>query len=606
MEKPKRQLLRWTKPVHHPDVVRKDHLADDARLRVVVVLRERPHHPAASSAAVRNQRALTPPLHRRIMTQDELTQLQMCDAMDLARVVNFATRHDLAVVHFEPACRHVILEGTAARLNEAFGVELHWLDFGDHVAHGHVGALALPDDVAPVIKQVLGLDAAPFRRPSSLGTRGGREIKRRSTLGTPIVASTLVERYRYPKEATGRGQRIAIVALGGGYHASDLESYAKEVLGLESTPVVRAISVDGAKNAPLALDKLAAVLTAYNDPRNTLDDLKKQFGDDLGAAIATVETTMDVQLAMAAAPGAEIDVYFAPGTPVGMYDVFHATCGLHEATDENGSVYDPGPPTVVSLSWSRPEGLLAQSALAIEEAIDRAQCLGVCVVTCSGDAGSYGLKDPKDGTHLASVMYPAASPSVLAVGGTQFGDEDGERVWNDDNRGAQQASGGGVSGGFGMPWWQQGRGVPRHGDLNGPAWISEYLDTDARDAFVGRGVPDVAAFANQIPGYAVRVGGVDIGAGGTSASTPMWAGLVARLCEALGEPVPWLPEIIYYPDFANAFANIVDGDNANPEFDIASYSAAGARVHRWSPCAGLGVPDGEALLRALRLAKPLR
>lgn len=604
MKHPRRRRLHWTKPAYHPAVVQKDAVDDAARLRVVVVLRERLRHPADSVAGVRHRRSLTPGLHRRHLSRNELTHLHACDPLDLARVINFASDHKLAVLRFEPACRHLILEGAVADLNEAFGVRLHHYDHGDRVGHGHAEALHPPEDVAELITHVVGLDQSPFRRPSSLGAET-KTAARRDSLGTPIPPSSFVERYRFPKEARGRGQRIAIIALGGGYHPSDLESYFTEVLGLDHQPVVRSISVDGARNSPLTMDKLAAVLKAYNDPRNTLADLKQRFGDDLGEAIATVETTMDVQLAVAAAPAAEIDVYFAPGTPLGMYHVVHAICGLHEAIDESGADYAPGPPSVISLSWSQPEGLLAQSALSIDAAIDRAQCLGVCIVCCSGDAGSYGLKDPKSGSRLASVMFPAASHAVLAVGGTQLAPDGAERVWNDDNRGTHQASGGGVSGGFALPWWQNGRGVPSHAELNGPAWISPYLEDGAKESFVGRGVPDVAAYANQIPGYALRVGGVDIGSGGTSASTPLWAGLVARLCEAVGQRLPWLPEILYHPSFASAFRNIVDGDNAIPGFEIASYSADQASTHRWSACAGLGVPDGEALLRQLRSAQRL-
>lgn len=605
MAEPRRRRRHGTKPVYHPDVERRHRLDADERLSVIVTLRERPAHPAESIAGLRHRRSLTPAAHRRSLSRDQVTRLHMCDPVDLARVVNFAARHRLSVKRFEPACRHLVLEGRVADLEEAFGVELHCFDHGDRLAHGHSDALHLPEDVAPLIDQVIGLDQAPFRRPSSLGAEHESGVAR-SALGSPIPPPELVERYRYPREATGKGQRIAIIALGGGFDRADLDGYRRDVLGLDGAPVVRAISVDGVRNAPLDRERLAAIMTAYNDPANSLADLRQAFGKDLGAAIATVETTMDVQLAMAAAPDAEIDVYFAPGTPMGLYCVFHAICGLHEAMDESGAPYDPGPPGVISMSWAQPEGLLAQSTLSIEAAIDRAQCLGVCVVCCSGDAGSYGTKDPQDGSRIASVMYPAASPAVLAVGGTQLegAGKGGERVWNDDNRGAQQASGGGVSGAFPMPWWQIGRGVPGHGELNGPAWISEQVvPEESRSAFVGRGVPDVAAYANQIPGYAIRVGGVDIGSGGTSASTPMWAGLVARLCEALGEGLPWLPEIVYHPAFARAFRSIDEGDNAIEGYDIASFSAKGARGTGWSPCAGLGVPDGEALLQTLRLAR---
>lgn len=589
-------------PAHVHGTTRRAPLDPSERLRLVLVLR--PGGGARSPGA--GASSAIPGTRRRKLGRHDLSLTDGCDPLDLAKVVTFAADHRLSVVRFEPACRHLILEGAVADVERTFGVTLHWRDHGDRLAHTHEESVRVPHELAQIVAHVLGLADVPIRRPSSLREERSDAVRRKSH-GRPIPPTELVRHYRYPRSALGRGQRIAIIALGGGFHPSDLRSYCRDVLGLDRMPVVRAISVDGATNSPLARKKLGAVMRAYNDPANSLADLRAKFPDTLGPAIATVETTMDVQLAVAAAPEAEIDVYFAPGSPMGFYDVVHAICGLHEALDEQGRPYAPGPPHVISLSWSQPEGQLADSAQAIDAAFARARAMGVCAVCCSGDVGSYGFKDPDDGSPIASVMFPAASPNVLAVGGTQFAadrpDPSSERVWNDDNRGSFQASGGGVSGGFVAPDWQRGRNVPSHGELDGPAWIYRSTPKAAADAFVGRGVPDVAAFANQIPGYLVRVGGVDIGAGGTSASTPMWAGLVARLCQALDDDLPWLSELIYHPAFAPAFRNITEGDNAIDGYDIASFSADNARRYRWSACAGLGVPDGTALLAVLMQAR---
>ena len=53
----------------------------------------------------------------------------------------------------------------------------------------------------------------------------------------------------------------------------------------------------------------------------------------------------------------------------------------------------------------------------------------------------------------------------------------------------------------------------------------------------GRGVPDVAADADPATGYRIRVDGQEIVLGGTSAVAPLWAALVCRLVQALGEPL---------------------------------------------------------------------
>jgi kumamolisin len=55
------------------------------------------------------------------------------------------------------------------------------------------------------------------------------------------------------------------------------------------------------------------------------------------------------------------------------------------------------------------------------------------------------------------------------------------------------------------------------------------------DGHVGRGVPDVAGNASVNSGYTgVTVNGSASIGNGTSASAPLWAGLMARINAALG------------------------------------------------------------------------
>jgi len=200
----------------------------------------------------------------------------------------------------------------------------------------------------------------------------------------------------------------------------------------------------------------------------------------------------------------------------------------------------------------------------------------------------------------ASVLYPASSPWVLACGGTQLEvSETGlgaETAWNDVDRGSQQASGGGVSGAFARPAWQATAPVPPRSALNGAAWIAPSVPPTQRSAFVGRGVPDVSAYAAQAPGYCLRVGGQVCGSGGTSAATPFWAGLVARLAQRVGTSVRYLPSLIYTPEFASALRPVGRGDNAIRGATSAASFRAGTR---WSGCCGLGTPDGDRLLSLL-------
>ena len=112
---------------------------------------------------------------------------------------------------------------------------------------------------------------------------------------------------------------------------------------------------------------------------------------------------------------------------------------------------------------------------------------------------------------------------MLTCGGTRLNANDttifSEVVWNDPDGGA---TGGGISDEFPVPDYQEDAGIPPSANSS---------------KNTGRGVPDVAANADPATGYPVRVDGEDVVAGGTSAVAPLWAGLVARLNQAIGKPV---------------------------------------------------------------------
>ena len=163
---------------------------------------------------------------------------------------------------------------------------------------------------------------------------------------------------------------------------------------------------------------------------------------------------------------------------------------------------------------------------AIHSALEVATARGVTVVAASGDIGAVG--EPCDVVEgltggnfppFKEVNLPAADPLVLAAGGTNLtanhksGAYIAESAWGlpFGGPGSQfQASGGGFSRVIARPSYQDG--VPG---------IGAY-----------RGVPDVAAIASPHTGMAVitSTGGGSYtieGHGGTSASAPLWAGLIA-------------------------------------------------------------------------------
>lgn len=190
------------------------------------------------------------------------------------------------------------------------------------------------------------------------------------------------------------------------------------------------------------------------------------------------EIALDVEWAHAMAPQAKIILVEA--ATASFNDMFHAI----QVAVAKGA-------TVVSMSWGAPEfaeemyfdGIFANPA--------------VTFTASSGDSGT-------------GTIYPAASPHVLAVGGTTLrvdaqGNYLGESAWS--------GSGGGVSEVESWPLPQSNLPIPASGGY--------------------RGVPDVAYNADPYTGVAVYNtvrGAGPVGwmvVGGTSAGAPQWAAMVA-------------------------------------------------------------------------------
>jgi kumamolisin len=473
------------------------------------------------------QMSADPPTKRKYLSREEFARLHGATTSDLEKVRAFAAEYGLAVTSEDRASRTVKLRGTVQGFNEAFGVKLRRYEHNSGTYRCRTGALTIPAELEAVVEGVFGLDNRPQAKAHFRLRKTGPSV------GPHAVADSfspvqIAQAYAFPKIATGAGQCIAVIELGGGYNNSDLDSFFGG-LGI-STPKVTAVPVDGGSNSP--------------------------SGDPSGA---DGEVELDIEVAGAIAPGAQIAAYFAPNTDQGFIDA--VTAAVHDAKLK---------PSIISISWGGPENSwTAQSRNALSSACQDAGTMGVTVLAASGDDGA------SDGSTngAPTVDFPAASPFVIACGGTKLtlsGSSIGsEQAWNELSAN-EGATGGGVSEAFAIPSYQQNAKVPQ-----------------APNGFAGRGVPDVAGNADPQSGYNVFVDGKGAVIGGTSAVAPLWAGLLALVNQSLGANVGFVNAQLY--SAASTFHDITSGNNGK-------YSAGPG----WDACTGLGRPDGTALLAALR------
>lgn len=305
------------------------------------------------------------------------------------------------------------------------------------------------------------------------------------------------------------------------------------------------------------------------------------------------EPTLDIETAIALAPGARLSVYNAPPG-----DYARATIDLYTriVDDDNAQVVSTSYSVCESYLNAAEPGLIAAENTLFEQAAAE----GISVFAAAGDTGSEGCYRSTKGTELA-VNDPASQPFVTAVGGTSLTaihPWPTERAWNNGVTAAGGgAGGGGISSVWRMPRWQSGPGVIRRGSSGKPCRAA---------AGYCREVPDVSAAADPLHGgYIIRWDGQWLPFGGTSAATPLWAAMTADILSAQAPPgrAGFLDPLLYATAASwhqPSFNDITAGNNdytgthggrypARPGYDMAT---------------GLGTPIATRLAADILAGRP--
>lgn len=394
--------------------------------------------------------------------------------------------------------------------------------FGAHLVRGADGVrpsrpLDVPRALQGSVSGVIGLDTRSRWRPLAVpGGLTGTDLRAAYQVSKPIGSAV--------------GMTVATAQFGG-WIRSDLETYAAATGVAMPSVTVRPVSGVNPKSL-----------------------------DDNGG----VEAALDQEALLATAPGAAHVIFFGHNTDAGAVQTYDAI-----ATAAERDEFD-----VLSLSWGLCElDTTADVMRAVNDSLARVVAAGKTVFAAAGDAGAHDCVDKTTKGKLA-VDFPASSPYVVGVGGTQLArraDASWAEVgWNDPTKGARASGGGGFSRVFERPAWQ-----PAETPQDPPGTKS-------------RMVPDIAAVADPRTGVAIFAsteGGWVMG-GGTSLAAPLVAGHFASTLATAGKRNGLgraLQPILY----ANpqAFRDVVEGENFG-------YTAATG----YDLVSGLGTPLWDQLL----------
>jgi len=420
-----------------------------------------------------NQQNPSSPDFRKWLTPEQFGDRFGLSQSDHGKVAQWLTNEGFTVDDSARGRNWLAFTGTAGQVSRSLHTSIHRFQVAGKTHFANIGEPSVPEAIADVTGGFLGLNDFKWESLAKIGpafsTASGAHYLAPEDYATIYDLNPL-----YQAGYDGTGQSIAIV---------------------------------GQSN--FALSDFRAFKTRFKLPAN---DPKVVFygGTDPGFNGAEGEADLDLQWAGAIAPKAALTY------------VYGASAFTATITAINSNIAP-----VISISYG---GCELNNSISFRAFFQQANAQGITVVVSSGDSGAAGC-DPHGSALQAAngniAAVPAALPEATAVGGTQFDEGNGtywraansanggsalsyipERAWNEADQRGLITGGGGLSTVYPRPSWQNVPGVPP-GNF--------------------RAIPDVSLTAALHDGYLVYSGGGLVVYGGTSASAPSLAGMLALL-----------------------------------------------------------------------------
>ena len=444
---------------------------------------------------------------------------------DYAAVAAFCRTNGLAVIGTHPNRTILDVTGPVGAIESAFHTTLHRYPHPTEKRSFYAPATEPAADLAVSILHVQGLDN--LHRPRPLSKRVSAEAgalahpSNGSGASGSYMGNDFRSAYAPGVTLTGSGQVMGLVEFDG-YYLNDVTSYER-LAGLPSV-TLQNVLVGGFSGQP--------------GPGNG-------------------EVSLDIQLAVAMAPGLQKIMVYETSTNSVAYDLLNRIATDNTAKEIGCTwtwgTYDPG----------------------TDQIFQQYAAQGQSFFQAAGDGGAY----------LSVVDAPADNPYITIVGGTTLtttsqGAWAGETAWND---GLGDATAGGISTIYPLPSWQNG--INMNANFGSTAF---------------RNLPDVAMIADNI--LNISDNGQTNDVVGTSVGAPLWAAFAALANQQAvinGQPLvgfvnPALYAIAKGRNYFRAFHDITSGDNG-----ISSSQNGFPAVANYDLCTGWGTPTGSGTINLL-------
>ncbi|HEY6345592.1 MAG TPA: S53 family peptidase [Bryobacteraceae bacterium] len=548
-------------PLARPEFDRGPVAPDEPIGRMILVFSRDPNPQAELDLVTTEQQDPSSPLFHQWISPEEYGRRFGISEGDWNRIAAWLGAQGFQVEEIPQGRSTAVFSGTAGQVAAAFHTEIHRYFVNGEMHHANSSDPQIPAALSGVVAGIASLhdfrshpgQTAAHPAPAPDFTAGAHYM-------TPADFATIYDvNPLYSANIDGTGTSIAVVARSN-LHLTDVQAF-RSMMGLTA-------------NSPTVI---------LNGP-----DPGIVSADDQS------EATFDVEWAGAIAGKAAVKFVVSASTLASDGVLLSAQYIV------NGNV---APVMTTSFSVCEAEAGAAYAQF-FNNLWQQAEAEGITPLVASGDSGAAGCDSPSQTTSYSgqSVNVICSTPYSTCVGGTQFNDATNpgiywsannnpttlvsalgyipEIVWNSSGTvpGGSDlwASGGGASIFFTKPSWQAANGVPAD------KW---------------RHVPDVSFSASSHDGYLMYMNGLLYVVGGTSVSSPTWAGLMALVnqqsASIQGNANPALYALYRRQTSggAAAFHAITSGNNSVP--GTAGYSAGGG----YNQATGLGSADAFALVQ---------
>jgi subtilase family serine protease len=493
----------------------------------------------------------SPNFHKWLKPADFGARYGVADS-DVAQLTTWLGQHGLTVAKVSAGKTTIEFSGSVGNVNQAFHTSIHTYNVNGVTHHANATVVQVPEALAGVIAGVTQMNDF---KPVPLSKARGRVNY------NPVTHSVK------PQWTYSGSSGSLFYLLSPGDFSTQYDVAPAYAAGLTGTGQTIGIINDSNIDVSLVNAYRKIFGLPVNPPQVVVD------GYDPGITGDSLEAYLDVENAGAVAPNATIKLYTA-----GAYGLFGdggIFFAMTRAVDDDAA-------SVLSVSFGECElAIGTEGNLAINSTWEQAAAQGQTVLVAAGDSGSY------DGCYGLGVSGLASTPWNIAVGGTDIYLSDyatggaslagywsstndaklgsllkvfPEQPWDNtlyglnsttyDPAGYQMpttgAGGGGASsctastynsvtqtytcqGKWPKPSWQSGTGVPSDAARDIPD-----VSLFAADAYNGVAWP-ICAFDGDCTVTNPATGELLVtGVGGTSASTPAMAGIMALVNQKYG------------------------------------------------------------------------